>query len=236
MSEILMTCKSCGQSFSVQGGAVQVFCTYCGTPHDTAGHKDSPELTSLLGGMILATERKAKLQQYIQQHPDDQNARNLERIFGVRYQPANRKATEYYDTFLRLWFDLIIQASNPKAKAIRKQITKFFGAGEVAQLLSEQKELLQQELIHAVEIYFISCKNDKKYTSFMFGLKSMTSDEISKKAAHEAVLAGIVMTNILDDNVATDILQTAAKQGFLRAFPEGHAAWNEKYNQLVQNH
>ncbi len=237
MNDISVTCKSCGRSFSSDSNAAQVFCTYCGTQHQQQSATNSVASVLDVGEIMLPDQRINRLKQYLADNPNDSHARQLELLFAVRYKAANRKATEHFDTFLRLWFDLVIQSSNRNNRQLRKTFDQFFSNKELTDFLSTDGaiDIFKGELRHAVEMYFRSCRKDRVYTTFLFGFRSLTADAICKKAANEAVVAGVLLPREFVDKQWADMLEVAAREGFLAAFPEGPAAWNEKINQLTND-
>jgi|GEM_PF-5069648 len=235
MANRTVTCSFCGEKFQVDEASTKAFCTHCGAENQI----QSKPLYEELDGLMEPRQRRDRLLDYADQHPEDAEAALLAKIFELRYVQHGKSV---YDAFLRVWFDMIIysrkRTKRLELKMITNELKDFFADDPLVQFRAsgpEAEALFWQEMTHAVALYFYSSRDDKKYTTMLFNLRKMNVTDVTKKAAAEAVEAGVALLALLEQTEDYARLGDLSREAFLKAYPEGLPAYNEALNKWKES-
>ena len=235
MAERTVVCGFCGKSFQVEEGLSKAFCLHCGA-EIIIGEKS---LQEVLDEFYEPKKRYNYLMDYLEQHPGDEQAELLGQVFDLRY--FHRK-NNTFDGFLRLWFDMVTYArKRDKAKElmnIRNEIKDFFEEEKVAgfRAQSQQAEdLFWHEMSNAIELYYVSSKTDRQYTSSFFNLFRMKGDAVVTKAAKDVVTTGVALLSLCEKTEYTEKLTEISRGAFLKAYPDGLSYYNAALSEWLQS-
>ena len=231
MAERTVVCGFCGKSFQVAEDTTKAFCVHCGA-ETQIGEKT---LQEKLDEILDPKKRYNTLLDYLEKNPDDQDAALLEEMFGLRY--FHRK-NNTFDGFLRLWFDMVTYArkrEKPKELLNVQNEIKDFMADEklmaVRSKSQQAEDLFWHEMQNAIELYYISSKDDRQYTSSFFNLFKMKGDAITAKAAKDVVTTGVALLSLCEQTDDVIKLGEVGRAAFLKAYPNGLAAYNQALNE-----
>ena len=235
MAERTISCGFCGKTFQVEDGVSKAFCVHCGA-ETIVGEKTIQEV---LDEIYEPKKRYNYLEEYFEKNPEDEKANLLADLFEIRY--FHRKK-ETFDGFLRLWFDMVTYArKRDKAKElmnIRNEIKDFFEEEKVAgfRTSSQQAEdLFWHEMSNAIELYYVSSKTDRQYTSSFFNLFRMKGDAVVTKAAKDVVTTGVALLSLCEKTEYTEKLTEISRGAFLKAYPDGLSYYNAALNEWLQS-
>lgn len=235
MAERTISCGFCGKTFQVEDGVSKAFCVHCGA-ETIVGEKTIQEV---LDEIYEPKKRYNYLEEYLEKNPEDEKANLLADLFEIRY--FHRKK-ETFDGFLRLWFDMVTYArKRDKAKElmnIRNEIKGFFEEEKVAgfRAQSQQAEdLFWHEMSNAIELYYVSSKTDRQYTSSFFNLFRMKGDAVVTKAAKDVVTTGVALLSLCEKTEYTEKLTEISCGAFLKAYPDGLSYYNDALNEWLQS-
>lgn len=231
MAERTITCGFCGKDFQVEDGVSKAFCVHCGA-ETIVGEKT---LQEVLDELYEPKMRYGRLEEYLEKYPEDETANLLAEVFEIRY--FHRKKNTF-DAFLRLWFDMVTYArKREKAKElmnIRNEIKDFFEEEKVVSFRAkgpEAEALFWHEMKNAIELYYVSSKTDRQYTSSFFNLVRMKGDAITAKAAKDVVTTGVALLALCEKTEYTEKLGVIAREAFLKAYPDGLPHYNNAVNE-----
>ena len=219
MAERTISCGFCGKTFQVEDGVSKAFCVHCGA-ETIVGEKTIQEV---LDEIYEPKKRYNYLEEYLEKNPEDEQANLLAALFEIRY--FHRKI-ETFDGFLRLWFD-----------NIRNEIKDFFEEEKVAgfRAQSQQAEdLFWHEMSNAIELYYVSSKTDRQYTSSFFNLFRMKGDAVVTKAAKDVVTTGVALLSLCEKTEYTQKLTEISRGAFLKAYPDGLSYYNAALSEWLQ--
>ena len=230
MAERTVQCTFCGKSFQVEEGATKAFCVHCGA-ETQIGEKT---LLEQLDEIMEPKKRYNRLMDYVEQNPDDRQAALLAEVAELRYFHRGKNT---FDGFLRLWFDMVTYArKREKAREllnVQNEIQDFFADEKLTALRSggpQAEELFWHEMAHAVELYFRSSREDRQYTTTLFNLIRMKGEAITGKAAGDAVTTGVALLALCEQTDDVRKLGEISREAFLKAYPDGLAAYNATLN------
>jgi len=231
MAERTVVCGFCGKSFQVAEDVTKAFCVHCGA-ETKIGEKT---LQEKLDDILDPKKRYNALQDQLEKTPDDQKVNLLAEVFELRY--FHRK-NNTFDGFLRLWFDMVTYArKREKAKEllnVQNEIKDFMADEKLMAFRSkgeEAEELFWHEMKNAIELYYISSKDDRQYTSSFFNLFRMKSDAVTTKAAKDVVTTGVALLSLCEQTDDVVKLGAISREAFLTAYPNGLAAYNQALNE-----
>ena len=231
MAERTVVCGFCGKSFQVAEDSTKAFCVHCGA-ETQIGEKT---LQEKLDEILDPKKRYNTLLDYLEKNPEDEQAALLGEMFELRY--FHRK-NNTFDGFLRLWFDMVTYGrKREKAKEllnIQNEI-KDFMADEKLQAVrtksQQAEELFWHEMKNAIELYYISSKDDRQYTSSFFNLFRMKGDAVTVKAAKDVVTTGVALLSLCEQTDDVAKLGEISREAFLKAYPNGLPAYNQALNE-----
>lgn len=230
MAERTVVCGFCGKSFSVAEDASKAFCVHCGA-ETIIGEKT---LQEKLDEIMEPKKRFNFLAEYLEKETDDEQANLLGELFDLRY--FHRKK-EVFDGFLRMWFDMVTYArKRDKAKEllnIRNELTDFLAEEKLAAFRAKgeaAEALFWHEMRHAIELYYLSSRDDRQYTSSFFSLLKMKKDAIVNKAAQDVVTTGVALLSQFEQTEDVKKLSTLSREAFLSAYPNGLEAYQQALN------
>ena len=231
MAERTVVCGFCGKSFQVAEDTSKAFCVHCGA-ETQIGEKT---LQEKLDEILDPKKRYNTLQDYLEKYPDDQDAALLDEMFELRY--FHRK-NNTFDGFLRLWFDMVTYArkrEKPKELLnVQNEIKDFMGDEKLMALRTssqQAEDLFWHEMQNAIELYYISSKDDRQYTSSFFNLFRMKGDAVTVKAAKDIVTTGVALLSLCEQTDDVVKLGEIGRKAFLKAYPNGLAAYNQALNE-----
>ncbi len=231
MAERTVVCGFCGKSFQVAEGATKAFCVHCGA-ETQIGEKT---LQEKLDEIMDPKKRYNTLLDYLEKNPDDEKANLLAELFELRY--FHRK-NNTFDGFLRLWFDMVTYArKREKAKEllnVQNEIKDFMADEKLLAFRTQSQQaedLFWHEMRNAVELYYISSKDDRQYTSSFFNLFKMKGDAITAKAAQDVVTTGVALLSLCEQTPDVVKLGEISRKAFLTAYPNGLPAYNQALNE-----
>ncbi|MGI6334839.1 MAG: DUF6553 family protein [Saccharofermentanales bacterium] len=156
-----------------------------------------------------------------------------------RYRPV-RHSKVPADLFLGVWTNLLLNVTGSNwrlpLKRIRRDLDVFFNRPVLLDAMrdagDQAAEYLQVELDDSARLYFLTCKQDSRYSALLFGLIKLKPEQIANKSATETIDGFIRPLLYLIDHAWCAPMITAVCQAYRTVFPEYAASFNERLLQL----
>lgn len=150
---------------------------------------------------------------------------HIRQLFWKARFVRQKKSDFIADSFIGLWFELIISQKNARKNSIAKKIESFFKQPLLLEATAEAGESAQNylmyELTDSAKLYFITCTTDSLYGSSFLGLKKLKEEDISNKVALDTanlILYLMLIENSDHKNLMIKSLNNAWNQVFIK-FP-----------------
>ncbi len=156
-----------------------------------------------------------------------------------RYRPV-RHSEVPADLFLGVWTNLLLNVTGSNwrlpLKKIRRDLDVFFNRPVLLDAMrdagDQAAEYLQDELDDSAKLYFMTCKQDNRYSALLFGLIKLKPEQIAAKSAAETIEGFVRPLLHLTDCAWCAPMITAVCQAYRTVFPEYAASFNERIRQL----
>ena len=156
---------------------------------------------------------------------DQEEAALREKLWKRRYGENLSPKAPARDGYVGLWVTMNVHSKDIDSRFRRRGIIK-----EVQKLLDElgiddpqadaqEKELIQQELFHAMEIYYSTC-NEGTYNSQIFGLMRMKKDRLIDKIIADVYTVAYEMPAKMELSERFAPLRKAAYDAFCETYPD----------------
>ena len=163
---------------------------------------------------------------------DQEEAALREKLWKRRYSNGRSPKAPPRDGYVALWVTMNVHSKDIDSRFRRRGIIK-----EIQNMLDElgiddpqadarEKELTQQELFHAMEIYYSTC-NEGTYNSQIFGLMRMKKDRLIDKIIADVYTVAYEMPAKMELSERFAPLRKAAYDAFCETYPEEAARLDE---------
>ena len=185
---------------------------------DSMKDKAKTEVTSVSWPRIFydemdAAARKDMLEEAIRQELDPENDSARKQIFEARYEKKERSGV-MPDRYLQLVLECIYAANQKRGSAKNaKKILKMMedlGMTAAASGDSALREALRAEIRHAVRLYITICRQDRHYSSIVFGLGRMSEESVTAKIRSDIEKIAHGVDEAEDESGAAEIWRDTA--------------------------
>ena len=148
-------------------------------------------------------------------------------LWNCRYaKRIDKRSNARADGFLKLWMTLKFFSGSRMGSFGRKRnqrevraLLKELGFDKMMEYGSVGEQILFQECHHAGRVYVTSCSEDKRYSSTLLGLMSISKEKVQEKIAKDTVLVSKVIPEELQMTKELQIFSDGSIQAYKDMFP-----------------
>ena len=163
---------------------------------------------------------------------DQEEAALREKLWKRRYGEKTSPKAQPRDGYIALWVTMNVHARDINSRFRRRGIIKEIQTMldqlgiDDPQASAQEKELTQQELFHAMEIYYSTC-SEGTYNSQIFGLMRMKKDRLIDKIIADVYLVAYEMPAKMELSERFAPLRKAAYDAFCETYPDEAERMNQ---------
>lgn len=217
MTDLPLTCPTCGAHFLATAGKAKVFCVECGAIIDRSGAED-----------VVAAQSATVL--------DTSNLARARAAFQVaRFPIVDKKTGQKGDRLVQLWTMLLFHGNNSRSawgvRTAKKEIAGYFAQKVWQEALdlagSDRQQLIVEQLLDSAQVFLTTCRDDSKYGSKLLGVMRMNANDVAAKAG-EDVCKGIISFLLhIELPGESEAIIHAAVMAYPRVFSEHREALND---------
>lgn len=155
----------------------------------------------------------------------------MRRLYNFRYARRKGDRTDV-DYLMRAWMELSYLGRTSGSffgSSLRKKLTKVhetLGGLLAAEAGETGRTLWQRELTHLLRLYIRLCREDRSYTTTLFGLMHIKEEQVADKLEKELMDNAFRLPAAAGMEQAFAELMRAARTAFLEAYPNRTAAFD----------
>ena len=172
-------------------------------------------------------KRKEILERSLEKGEEPEANQMRMELWNCRYaKRIDKKSPARADGFLRPWMTMkFFSGSRMGAFGRRRNqrevrnLLKELGFDKMKEYGRVGEQILFQECHHAARVYVTACSEDKKYSSTLLGLMSISKDKVQEKIARDTVLVAKIIPEELQMKKELQIFSEGSIQAYKDLFP-----------------